>query len=89
MIYYVKEDNYIYRFSSFSDLEILTGKSRALMRPTLAESIRQFFPRAEFCARPGAFYKGWLDINGMPTASLRKGNSWLTMRGNPTLDKLA
>lgn len=75
-IYYVKEDNYIFRFKTYSDLENLTGKSRKLMKGTLAESVKMFFPKAEFTGKTGALFKGWIDIKGNPVASLTKGNNW-------------
>jgi hypothetical protein len=75
-IYFIKEDNYLYKFGTFHSLENYTGKCRKLMKATLAQSIRQFFPHAEMCASNGAFLKGWIDLNGNPVPSLSKGNSY-------------
>lgn len=87
-IYYLKEDDYLYRFSSYADLENLTGKSRRLMKHNLASAIVEFFPNGQLCGRHGALIKGWTDLNGNPTASLKKGNSYTGLRSVEPLDRL-
>lgn len=79
-IYYVKEDDFLYRFKTYSDLETLTGKKRTAMKDKLAEAVRQFFPKAEMSSQMGALWKGWIDLNGNAVPSLKQGNEWSTPR---------
>jgi len=85
-IYYVKEENFLFRFSTFTDLENMTGKSRKLMKSSLAASIKHFLPRGEICGRNGAFLKGWTDLNGNPVPSLSKGNYYEDIRKTNKVD---
>jgi hypothetical protein len=75
-IYFVKQDNRLFRFSSFFEVENYTGRDRNVFTKSLAKTLKTIFPEGELTGQHGAVIKGWVDLNGEVVPSLTKGNKW-------------
>ena len=76
MVYFMKNQNKIYRFSTWNDLLEFTNKPRNELRGTLAKVLRELFPLWEMSGIHGAILKGWIYDSGEPTSLYIKGNQW-------------
>lgn len=76
--YYVKEDDFVYRFNGWSSLLKLTKKARdAYKSQLLILAIASEFPKGtQVVGHDAALIKGWLTNKGDLVPSLRKGNDW-------------
>lgn len=75
-MYFIKDGTTLYRFNQFADLEEFTGVPRTDLNKSLPECIVKVFPKCEFAAFYGAFFKGWITDKGEPKPEFRKGNLW-------------
>ena len=74
--YYAKQENKIYRFDCWSDLEVLSGKDRSCYgRKSLSKAIRQYLGNCRTIGKWAAKLEGWIDENNQPTGQYEKGNS--------------
>jgi len=74
--YYAKQDNKIYRFDCWADLEVLSGKDRSCYgRKSLSKAIRQHLGNCRTIGKWAAKLEGWIDEKNQPTGEYIKGNS--------------
>ena len=86
--YYIKKSNKIYRFKTYADLANTVGVTEKAFRHSLVQCVRNYFPDCELSSHTGALFKGWIDLNGNPTASLMKGNYWENKRGSIAMEDI-
>jgi len=74
--YYAKQENKIYKFDCWYDLEILSGKDRSCYsRKSLSKAIRLYLNNCRTIGKAAAKLEGWIDDNDQPTIGYTKGNS--------------
>jgi hypothetical protein len=74
--YYAKQDNKIYKFNSWYDLEILSGKDRSCYsQKSLSKAIRLYLNNCRTIGKAAAKLEGWIDDDDEPTIGFTKGNS--------------
>jgi hypothetical protein len=74
--YYVRQENRIYKFSTWHDLENYTGKDRSVFRTkVLVKAIGQSFKNCRIIGKYAAKNEGWIDEQDQPTHGLYKGNA--------------
>lgn len=74
--YYVRQENRIYKFSTWHDLENYTGKDKEVFQTkVLVKAIRQTFDNCRIIGKYGAKHEGWIDEADEPAHGLYKGNT--------------
>jgi hypothetical protein len=76
--YYIKEDDYVYRFTGWPSFLEMTKKQREEYgNSLLILAIASEFPKGtQIVGHGAAMVKGWLTTKGDLVPSLKKGNSW-------------
>lgn len=74
--YFTKQDNKIYRITSWKDLENLTGKDKSCWGNTsLYKAVMISFNNNHTIGKYAAIMEGWLTDDGEPSKQFKKGNS--------------